>query len=147
MTKKAVVSQPVARRATPPMVDRLAEWLAQRSRLTRLMIAGLIAVVLTRSLSIFLFGHLFTMPTDSFYFGPFNPFNILTVILLLLAVLGLVFCVPDARRRCGCCLRSSCCWVRCVWRCSLPRLPLCRVDGAGCGGSQVRLYYCPVVHA
>lgn len=91
MTKKSAASRPVAHRQSTPTVDRLADWLARRSRLTRLMIAGLIAVILTGSLSMFLFSYLFAMPTGTLFFGPFNPSNILTIALLALAVLGLAF--------------------------------------------------------
>jgi hypothetical protein len=91
MTKKAAASRPAPRQVPNPLVDRLAEWLARRSRLTRLLIAALIALILTGALSLFLFGYLFAMPTGTLNFGPFNPSNVLTITLLILAVLGIVF--------------------------------------------------------
>ncbi|MCC7449248.1 MAG: hypothetical protein IT324_17645 [Anaerolineae bacterium] len=91
MTKKAVVSPPAARHVPNPLLDRLAGWLARRSRLTRLLIAGVIALILTGALSLFLFGYLFAMPSGTFNVGPFDPSNILTITLAVLAVLGIVF--------------------------------------------------------
>jgi len=91
MTKKAAVSRPAARQVPNPLVDRLAEWLARRSRLTRLLIAALIALILTGALSLFLFGYLFAMPSGTFNVGPINPSSILTITLVALAILGVVF--------------------------------------------------------
>ncbi len=76
--------------AQPP-IDRLAGWLARRSRSVRLLIAGLIAVEFTGTAGLLMYGLLLTLPTGTLNVGPFVPADYLTFTLVVLIILGIAF--------------------------------------------------------
>ncbi len=84
MSKKSVVPRRKA------VVDRLAGWLAHRSRLVRSIIAGLIALVVTGAGAVLLYGFLIALPSGSLNIGSLSPTDILLIGLIFLVVLGFV---------------------------------------------------------
>ena len=72
-------------------VDRLAKWLARRSRVVRLLIAALIAVGLTGVTAILLYGFLIALPQGSLNVGQTNPSDFLVIALILVTAAGFVY--------------------------------------------------------
>jgi hypothetical protein len=72
-----------------PRVDSVQQWLARRSRLTRVILAVVVATVLTGAIALLLYGVLFQIPPSQLVFGPVNEQNIFVVSVTVLAVAGL----------------------------------------------------------
>jgi hypothetical protein len=87
MSKKNRAGQAVTRQLSG--LDRLARWLARRSRLARSVIAGLVALVLTGALGVFIYGFLFALPSGSLNIASLKPTDLVTGLLVVLAVIGL----------------------------------------------------------
>jgi len=83
--------KPVRIQPPPPrlLIDRLADWLAARSRPARILIGGGIALAFTIALALTLYGLLFNANPDQLTFGPVNADNL--SILLLCFVVGAGF--------------------------------------------------------
>jgi|GEM_PF-946950 hypothetical protein len=88
MSKKNRAGQAAAHQLS--RLDRLARWLARRSRLARSVIAGLVALVLTGALGVFIYGFLFALPVGSLNIGSLKPADLVTGLFMVLAVIGLV---------------------------------------------------------
>jgi hypothetical protein len=88
---KAARTAQVRPKAPAPPIDRLASWLARRSRATRLAIAGLIAVGLTGVTAYLVYGFLISLPPSSLRIGQTTPWDYLTVLLILLVIVGFVY--------------------------------------------------------
>ncbi len=73
------------------MLDRVARWIGRRSRLTRTVICAAIALVLTVSLAILIYGTFFSLDPRRLNFGPINATNLPFVTFLLLALIGYTF--------------------------------------------------------
>jgi hypothetical protein len=87
MSKKNRTGQAATRQLS--RLDWLARWLARRSRLARSVIAGLVALILTGALGVFVYGFLFALPADSLNIGSLKPMDLITILLVVLAVIGL----------------------------------------------------------
>jgi hypothetical protein len=74
-----------------PPIDRLASWLARRSRATRLVIAGLIAVGLTGVTAYLVYGFLISLPLSSLSIGQTTPWDYVMVLLVVLVIAGFVY--------------------------------------------------------
>lgn len=72
-----------------PRVDRVQQWLTRRSRLTRVILAVVVATVLTGAIALLLYGVLFQIPPSQLVFGPVNEQNIFVVSITVLVVAGL----------------------------------------------------------
>ena len=83
----------VSRTSSGPQsrLGALARWLARRSRLVRLLIAGLVALVLTGSLGLFIYSYLFSLSPGSLYIGSLKPLDLVTILLIVLFIFGLAF--------------------------------------------------------
>lgn len=73
-----------------PREVRVQQWLAGRSRTVRVIVAVVVATVLTGAIALLLYGVLFQIPPAQLVFGPINQQNILTVTVTALAIGGLV---------------------------------------------------------
>ena len=81
-------------RRLPRILPRVADvqtWLAAQSRAVRIVLAGLVAAILTGALALIVFSVMFRIPPDRLTFGPINPGNVLAVTLTALIVAGLAF--------------------------------------------------------
>jgi hypothetical protein len=74
-----------------PFIDRVANWIGRRSRLTRTIICALISLVLTISLTILIYGTFFSLDPRRLNFGPINVNNLPFFTFLILAVMGYAF--------------------------------------------------------
>lgn len=99
MTKKTTAprvpakKRPVAPPAPPPaprphMLDALAGWLNGLPRPARMLVAGVIAALVTGVVGVTLFGGLFQVPREQLRFGFITPDNIGTVLLIVLSLFG-----------------------------------------------------------
>jgi hypothetical protein len=88
---KAATTTRSHRQAPAPPIDRLARWLARRSRIARLLIAALIAVGLTGVTALLLYGFLIALPPGSLSIGQTQPADFLVVALLLVTAAGFVY--------------------------------------------------------
>jgi hypothetical protein len=88
---KAASTTQARPQAPAPPIDRLANWLARRSRATRLAIAGLIAVGLTGVTALLLYGFLIALPPGSLNIGQTTPSTYLMVTLILVVIVGFVY--------------------------------------------------------
>ncbi len=77
-----------ARTRSKPILDRLAEWLAGRSRLIRSIIAALVALAVTGAITILLYSFLMGLPPGSFEIGAITTTNIVTFALIVLTIIG-----------------------------------------------------------
>jgi hypothetical protein len=88
---KAARTTKTSRQAPLPPIDRLANWLARRSRFVRLAIAALIAVGLTGVTALLLYGFLIALPQGSLNLGQTQPSDFLIIVMILVVVAGVVF--------------------------------------------------------
>jgi hypothetical protein len=88
---KAASTTRVRPQPQSPPVDRLAKWLARRSRVARLLIAALIAVGLTGVTALLLYGFLIALPPGSLSIGQTNPSDFLVVALILVTAAGFAY--------------------------------------------------------
>ncbi|MCC7207098.1 MAG: hypothetical protein IT323_07330 [Anaerolineae bacterium] len=72
-----------------PRVASVQAWLARRSRAVRVLLAVVVATVLTGAIALLLYGVLFQLPPAQLVLGPINGQNILTVTVTALALGGL----------------------------------------------------------
>ncbi len=85
---KPVRTQPPAPRRP---IDRLADWLAARSRPTRVLIGAGIALAFTIALAVVLYGLLFSANPDRLTFGPLNADNLPYLLLAFVIGAGFAF--------------------------------------------------------